>query len=150
MSESINVPLTIREAERKDIEGVYQLYQSLTPEDLYMRFFTFHKVSHEEIEQLFSRQDHVTLLAEIDGRIVGEATLYEDGEFSVAVDPRERRGGIGTALVAELIKRGASSGMKKIKFYTLPENYPMIRIGKKLGFKLDFDEEQVKGVLELN
>ncbi len=144
------MPLTIREAERKDIEGVYQLYQSLTPEDLYMRFFTFHKVSHEEIEQLFSRQDHVTLLAEIDGRIVGEATLYEDGEFSVAVDPRERRGGIGTALVAELIKRGASSGMKKIKFYTLPENYPMIRIGKKLGFKLDFDEEQVKGVLELN
>ncbi|AEB94929.1 MAG: GNAT family N-acetyltransferase [Metallosphaera sp.] len=149
MAESINLPLVIREAKKGDIEGVYKLYQSLTPEDLYMRFFTFHRVSYEEIEQLFSRQDHVTLLAESDGEVIGEATLYDDGEFSVAVDPRQRRGGIGTALVSELIKRARSKTIKKIKFYTLPENYPMIRIGKKLGFKLEFHEDEVVGTLEI-
>ena len=149
MSESISLPLTIREATRGDIEGLYRLYQSLTPEDLYMRFFSFHRVSHEEIEQLFSRQDHITLLAEIDGEIVGEATLYDDGEFSVAVKPNQRRGGIGTELVAELIRRAKKMGISKVKFYTLPENYPMIRIGKKLGFKMEYDEDKVKGVLEL-
>ncbi|QKR00973.1 GNAT family N-acetyltransferase [Metallosphaera tengchongensis] len=146
----MSLPITIRESRKSDIEGVYRLYQSLSPEDLYMRFFTFHRVSHEEIEQLFSRQDHVTLLAESDGKIIGEATLYDDGEFSVVVDPHERRTGLGTSLVSGLIRKARELGLKTIFFYTLPENYPMIKIGKKLGFSLEYEEDQVKGTLNLN
>ncbi|MUM64933.1 GNAT family N-acetyltransferase [Acidianus infernus] len=39
--------------------------------------------------------------------------------------------GIGTSIVEKLIELGKEAGLKKIRFYTLPDNIPMIRISKK-------------------
>lgn len=150
MLRSISIPLVIREARKDDAEGIYELYSSLTPEDLYMRFFNFRRVTKEEIEKLLSSGDHVTLVAEVGGRIVGEATLYPDGEFSLVIHPEERGSGLGTRLAQEIVRRALEMGLKEVKFYTLPDNVPMIRIGRRLGFKLAYDQDEVVGVLELN
>jgi N-acetylglutamate synthase and related acetyltransferases len=150
MELSISIPLSIREARREDADGIYQLYSSLYPEDLYMRFFSFHRVTRGEIEELVKGGDHVTLVAEEGGKIVGEATLYKDGEFSLVVDPRERGAGLGTKLVQELVRKAKEMGLREVRFYTLPDNMPMIRIGRRLGFKLTFEEDEVLGVLKLD
>jgi len=143
---SVNLNLQIRTASINDVEHIYNLYSSLSPDDLYMRFFSFKKITEEEIKNLISRKALVTLIAEIDNNIVGEASLYEDGEFSLVVSPNYRKMGIGTKLVEELVNQAMEHKLDKIKFYTLPDNIPMIKIGKKLGFSLKFDEDEVFGI----
>jgi len=142
----VNLNLQIRTASIDDIENIYNLYNSLSPDDLYMRFFSFKKITEEEIKNIISRKALVTLIAEIDSNIIGEASLYEDGEFSLVVSPNYRKMGIGTRLVEELINQAKQHKLDKIKFYTLPDNIPMIKIGKKLDFSLKFDEDEVFGI----
>ncbi len=137
--------LRIDKATLDDVEGVYKLYSSLSPDDLYMRFFSFRKVSEEDVKELISRKVLVMLIARLNGEVVGEISLYDDGEFSLVVSPNYRRNGIGTRLVESIIEEAKRLKMEKVKFYTLPDNVPMIKIGKKLGFYLKFSEDEVFG-----
>jgi ribosomal protein S18 acetylase RimI-like enzyme len=147
---SVSIGVTYRQANSEDWKGIYDLYSSLSQEDLYLRFFSFHKISEEEVKKLVSDfSDHTTVVAVINNLIVGEATIFSDGEFALVVHPSYRRQGIGTELVKRLIKIAKLKGICKVKFYTLPDNYPMIRIGKKLGFKIKEDEDEVIGLLNL-
>ncbi|MCY0873638.1 MAG: GNAT family N-acetyltransferase [Acidianus infernus] len=140
--------LQIRKANFSDVEGIYNLYNSLSPDDLYMRFFSFKRLSEQDIANL-TKSSKATLIAVIDSEIVGEISLYEDGEFSLVVKPEHRRKGIGTMLVKSIIEEAKKLGMSKVKFYTLPDNIPMIKIGKKLGFTLRFSPDEVFGILSL-
>jgi RimJ/RimL family protein N-acetyltransferase len=140
--------LQIRKANFSDVEGIYNLYNSLSPDDLYMRFFSFKRLSEQDIVNL-TKSSKVTLIAVIDSEIVGEISLYDDGEFSLVVKPEHRRKGIGTLLVKSIIEEAKKLGMTKVKFYTLPDNIPMIKIGKKLGFTLRFSSDEVFGILSL-
>ncbi|MFP3165436.1 MAG: GNAT family N-acetyltransferase [Acidianus sp.] len=140
--------LQIRKANFSDVEGIYNLYSSLSPDDLYMRFFSFKRLSEQDIVNL-TKSSKVTLIAVIDSEIVGEISLYDDGEFSLVVKPEHRRKGIGTLLVKSIIEEAKKLGMTKVKFYTLPDNIPMIKIGKKLGFTLRFSSDEVFGILSL-
>ncbi|PVU76629.1 GNAT family N-acetyltransferase [Acidianus hospitalis] len=140
--------LQIRKANFSDVEGIYNLYSSLSPDDLYMRFFSFKRLSEQDIVNL-TKSSKVTLIAVIDSEIVGEISLYNDGEFSLVVKPEHRRKGIGTLLVKSIIEEAKKLGMTKVKFYTLPDNIPMIKIGKKLGFTLRFSSDEVFGILSL-
>ncbi|MUM65388.1 GNAT family N-acetyltransferase [Acidianus infernus] len=140
--------LQIRKANFSDVEEIYNLYNSLSPDDLYMRFFSFKRLSEQDVANL-TKSSKVTLIAVIDSEIVGEISLYEDGEFSLVVKPEHRRKGIGTMLVKSIIEEAKKLGMSKVKFYTLPDNIPMIKIGKKLGFTLRFSSDEVFGILSL-
>ncbi|WP_410544583.1 GNAT family N-acetyltransferase [Acidianus sp.] len=121
--------LQIKKANFSDVEGIYNLYNSLSPDDLYMRFFSFKRLSEQDVVNL-TKSSKVTLIAVIDSEIVGEISLYDDGEFSLVVKPEHRRKGIGTLLVKSIIEEAKKLGMTKVKFYTLPDNIPMIKIGK--------------------
>ena len=132
-----------------DFEGLKSLYESLSPDDIFYRFMSYHKVSDEEIRFLITDKNHVTVVAELGGQIVGEASLFLDGEIAVVVHPQFRRRGIGTALVKNVIEVGKALGIRSFKFYTLPDNIPMIRIGRKLGFNIKIGEDEVVGTLNL-
>ncbi|WP_149528917.1 GNAT family N-acetyltransferase [Sulfuracidifex tepidarius] len=137
--------LEIRRASMDDLTHLMDLYSSLTDEDLYMRFFVYHKVSEEEVRRILTQEDHITILACRDGKVVGEGSLYDNGEFSLVVRREHRRLGIGTRIVSSLISLAKEKGLPRVIFYTLPNNYPMIAIGRKLGFSLKFDDEEVVG-----
>jgi len=147
---SLTITINYREAKIDDWEDILKLYDSLSDEDLYLRFFTYHRLTEEEAKRIADTRNHYTVIAEVDGKIVGEASLYSDGELAVVVAPDFRKYGIGTELVKKLIEYGKKHGMKAIKFYTLPENIPMIKIGKKLGFKIVEREDEVFAYLDLN
>ncbi|QIW24887.1 GNAT family N-acetyltransferase [Sulfolobus sp. S-194] len=146
---SLSVSVVYRKARPDDWKGILELYNSLSDDDLYLRFFTFHKLTEEEAKKIAETKEHYTVIAEIDGKIVGEASIYFDGEFAVVVHPDYRRLGIGTELVKKLIEFAKKTGIKRVRFYTLPENYPMIKIGKKLGFKIIEREDEVYAYLDL-
>lgn len=147
---SLTINVIYREAKSDDWEDILKLYDSLSDEDLYLRFFTYHRLTEEEAKRIADTRNHYTVIAEVDGKIVGEASLYSDGELAVVVAPDFRKYGIGTELVKRLIEYGKKHGMKIIKFYTLPENIPMIKIGRKLGFKIVEREDEVFAYLDLN
>lgn len=142
--------MLVRRASEEDWKKIYQLYCLLSNEDLYLRYFHFYRPSEDDIKKLVSLKDHVTLVVEKDGEIIGEGTIYNDGEFSLVVHPMYRKNGIGTLIVKGLIKEAEKMGLNKVKFYTLPENYAMIALGKKLGFKLKSDSDEVYGELTID
>lgn len=145
----MNKEVKLRKADKDDWEKIYKLYNSLSDEDLYLRFFHLYRITEEDAKKIASGGDHITYLAEVDGKVVGEATLHMDGEFALVVDREYRNLGIGTMLVKQLIEEAKKLGLKVIKFYTLPENTPMIKIGKKLGFKIRVDEDEVYAEMNL-
>jgi len=147
---SLELQVNYRKAEEKDWEKILELYNSLSSEDLYLRFFSYHRLTLEEAKKIVSGGDHYTIVAESEGKIIGEGTLYNDGEFALVVHPNYRRMGIGTEIVRKLIEKAKEEKLCGVKFYTLPDNYPMIRIGKKLGFTISEDVDEVFGYLKLN
>ncbi len=136
-----------RLVKHEDFQGLKELYESLSTDDIFYRFMSYHKVTDDDIWFLISDKNHVTIVAEVDGKIIGEASLFMDGEIAVVVHPNFRRRGIGTSLVKNLIDIGKALGIKTFKFYTLPDNIPMIRIGRKLGFNIKIGEDEVVAVL---
>jgi ribosomal protein S18 acetylase RimI-like enzyme len=142
--------ITLRKARIEDWNKIYELYCRLSDDDLYLRYFHLYRPTVEDAKKLTSEEDHVTVLVEYDGKVIGEGTLYNDGEFSLVVDPKFRKYGIGSTIVKSLIEEGMKMGLKKIKFYTLSENTAMIKLGRKLGFKLTNEEDEVYGELVLN
>lgn len=141
--------VTLRRAKEEDWNKIYELYSTLSDDDLYLRYFHLYRPTMDDVKKLTNEKDHVTILAEYNGKIIGEGTIYSDGEFSLVVDPKFRRYGIGSMIVESLIDEGKRIGLKKIKFFTLSENIPMMKLGKKLGFKLTTDEDEVYGELAL-
>ena len=149
-SATLTINVIYREAKIDDWKGILKLYNSLSDEDLCLRFFAYHRLTEEEAKKIADTRDHYTLVAEYNGVIIGEASLYPDGELAVVVAPSFRKYGIGTELVKRLIEYAKSHNMKAVKFYTLPENIPMIKIGKKLGFKITVREDEVFAYLDLS
>ncbi|WP_221290487.1 GNAT family N-acetyltransferase [Stygiolobus caldivivus] len=146
----MELQVNYRKAEEKDWKKVLELYNCLSAEDLYLRFFSYHKLSEEEAKKIVSGGDHYTIIVELGDKIIGEGTIYTDGEFALVVHPDYRRLGIGTEIVKRLIEVAKEKKFCGVKFYTLPDNYPMIRIGKKLGFTITEDSDEVFGYLKLN
>lgn len=139
----------IRRAKYEDYQKIYELYNSLSEEDLYLRYFHYYRPSVDELKNLVLQKDHVTLVAELDDKIIGEGSIYDNGEFSLVVAEPYRKQGVGTEIVKALIDEARKMNLKVVKFYTLPENLPMIRVGQKLNFKIYFDRDEVIGELTL-
>ncbi len=60
----------------------------------------------------------ITLVADVDGAVVGIATLHRSGrgaaEVAVLVEDRWQAGGVGTRLLSHLMKRAAQHGIRTV------------------------------------
>ncbi len=83
--------------------------------------------------------DGYSVVAELDGEIVGHATIapLNDREVSLCVYVRKgyRGRGIGTMLVSYLIERCREMGFESIRIVTEKDNVKAIKFFKKLGFR---------------
>ncbi len=61
--------------------------------------------------------------------VAGESHL-----LNIAVRPDARCRGLGAALVAECIRRGAAAGARRIHLEVRPGNEPALRLYRRLGF----------------
>ena len=140
--------VTIRRAVKSDAAGIIEYCNIIGGES---NFLTFDKgkfgmsVEQEEafIEGLLKRNNALFIIAEIDGRVVGNLNFSGGlrertahcGEFGVSVLKEYWGNGIGEALINYLIEWSKSSGIiRKINLRVRTDNVRGIQLYKKLGF----------------
>jgi acyl-CoA synthetase (NDP forming)/GNAT superfamily N-acetyltransferase len=133
----------IRPARPDDFDAVRDLHAKMSPENLYLRFFSMSQVAAEREAQRICREPapgRGALLALLDGRVVGCGS-YEAGAgsesaevaMSVADDLHNR--GVGTLLLEHLISLARSRGIRTFVAETLTENALMLQVFANAGLR---------------
>lgn len=94
---------------------------------------------------LYKRDNQGFLVAEKDGKAVGFIAgdgnwIDQEGErvleiHELFVLPEERRKGVGSMLLKEILEYGKKRGLKKVELWVGKTNYQAICFYKKFGFK---------------
>jgi acetyltransferase len=135
-----------------------ELFKSLSPESMRFRFFEIIKeLSHDALTR-YCNLDYdreVGFIAELQegkqiiggGGVVLEAN-GKIGEFAVLVrDPWQSRG-LGSILMDQILAVARDMRIEQLFAYVLSNNYKMLNLCKKKGFRLEtLDEETVKASL---
>jgi RimJ/RimL family protein N-acetyltransferase len=136
--------VTLRPMVREDRDGLLAFFRRLSPED---RQFLKDDVTRAEIIEGWARAlnyDRVLpILAECEGRIVGDATLHRQlygwmrhvGEIRVVTDPYLRRRGLGTAMAREIFYLALQFGIDKMVAEMVADQVAAIKVFEKLGFQ---------------
>ena len=134
--------IEIRPARPGDFDAVRDMHTKMSPDNLYLRFFSFSAVAAEGEARRICREpapDHAALLAVLDGEVVG-CSSYEvlgDGsrsaEVAMAVADEMHSRGVGTLLLEHLISLARSRGIHAFTAETLVENALMLQVFADAG-----------------
>src|SRR5262249_41448577 len=144
----------IRHARPADAEAVRAMHAALSPENLYLRFFSMSPGSAEREARRVCREpgpDHAALLAWLGDRLAGVAS-YEPSEPGTAevafAVPDDLHGlGIATLLLEHLVSAARERGLHAFTAQALLENQPMLGVCAAAG--LPVHRQLTEGVVEL-
>ena len=136
--------IEIRPAESGDFDAVRDMHARMSPENLYLRFFSMSRAAAEQEAHRVCREpspDHAALLAVLDGRLVG-CGAYEvagDGsgsaEIALTVADEMHNHGIGTLLLEHLISLARDRGLHSFVAETLTANTLMLQVFANAGLR---------------
>ena len=138
-----------------DAEALQAMHARLSPDTVYLRFFTMVRtLSDRELERL-TTVDHVNRVAfvallrdEIIGVVrfdrLGRTT---DAEVAVVVEDRHQGRGLGPLLLEHLAAAGADRGIERFVASVLPANRRMLHVFRSAGYEVE--REFADGVVEL-
>jgi acyl-CoA synthetase (NDP forming)/RimJ/RimL family protein N-acetyltransferase len=136
--------IEIRQARPEDLDAVQHFHEAMSPDNLYLRFFSMSKRAAEQEARRVCRPpgpDHAALLAVLDDRVVGCASYEPTPEtgvaevaFAVADDLHGR--GIATLLLEHLVSLGQARTVQAFAAQTLPENIAMLRVFSDAGLSV--------------
>lgn len=135
--------IEIRAATPADFLAVRQMYRSMSPDNIYLRFFSMSRATADEQAQRACREpaaDHATRLAWLDGVLVGVAG-YECAdpptiaEMAVAVADHAHHRGVGTLLIEHLVAAGRDRGIRTFTAEVLSENSTMLKVFANAGLQ---------------
>ncbi len=136
--------VTLRPMVRPDKDALLDFFRRLPPED---RQFLKDDVTRAEIIEAWARgldYDRVLpILAESEGRIVGDATLHRQvygwmrhvGEIRVVTDAYYRRRGLASAMAREIFYLALQMGLDKMVAEMVADQIAAIKVFEKLGFQ---------------
>lgn len=129
--------LTVRPARTGDIPGVVALFERLSPDDRYRRFFSGFHPDEAFVARLVDRPpgEGRLLVAELStpagSEIVAEAEYGRspagDAELALTVD-RRWRGWLAPFLLDVLVRDAAASGIGTLRAEVLVQNRPMLAL----------------------
>ena len=136
--------LTLRMMTSKDRDSFLAFAQSLPEDDLL--FLSLDITRPEAVDQLLRSVEAgrtVTILAEVDGQIVGHGSLTHNrllwtrhlGEIQLLLSPSMRGHGLGYLLANELFAQANEKGLQKIVARMATGQRGAIHVFEKLGFK---------------
>ena len=136
--------IEIRAARPDDFDAVRDMHAKMSPDNLYLRFFSMSPTVAEQEARRLCREpgpDHAALLAVLDGEVVGCGTYEQAGAgsrsaevaFTVADDLHNR--GIGMLLLEHLVSLGRGRGFRAFTAETLSENAAMLRVFADAGLQ---------------
>src|SRR6266403_2346314 len=129
---------------RKDDEKAFHEFFSAVPES--ERMFIKHRVQDPKVIRDWCENidlhRNLPLLAVMDGKIVGDATLHQQlggwkrhiGRVSVLVLPQHRGRGLARALVTEIVDIARHLGLEKVEAEFIGEQEAAIKMFAMLGF----------------
>jgi len=138
-----------------------EFLKSLSVETMRFRFFEIIKEMSHEMLTRYCNLDYdreIAVVAELqDGNkpIIGAVRLIlepggKSGEFAVLVGDKLQGLGLGSKLMDLLVEIGKDMRVDKIYGYVSVNNYKMLQLCKKKGFRVEtFDEETTKASLFL-
>jgi ribosomal protein S18 acetylase RimI-like enzyme len=139
--------VVIRKLRLEDVDSLLELVNSTVREGAPVNRMT-ELSREEEIEFLrrrlaeIERGDTVLLIAEVDGKLVGNAEIRRHpgrqshvGTMGITVKSGFRRIGIGTQLIERLLSEGKEQGLRIVTLQVNETNLPAITLYRKLGFK---------------
>jgi acyl-CoA synthetase (NDP forming)/GNAT superfamily N-acetyltransferase len=136
------VTVEIRPARPGDFSAVRDMHAKMSPDNLYLRFFSMSPAVAEQEARRICREpgpDHAALLALLDGEVAGCGT-YEQADagsvsaevaFTVADDLHHR--GVGMLLLEHLVSLARGRGLRAFTAETLGENAAMLRVFADAG-----------------
>ena len=135
----------IRPARPEDFDAVRDLHAKLSPDSLYLRFFSMSSVAAEREAGRLCRApapDHVALLVLMDGELIGCGSYECDDPpsqsaevaFTVADDMHNR--GAGMLLLEHLVSLARGRGINVFTAETLSENARMLRVFADAGLQV--------------
>src|SRR6266850_7168860 len=129
---------------RKDDEkGFYEFFQGVPEPE---RMFIKHRVSDQKVIREWCQNIDLgktfPLLALVEGKIAGDATLHQQlggwkrhiGRVSVLVHPEYRGRGLARALVAEIVSIARFLGLEKVEAEFIGGQEAAIKMFAMLGF----------------
>jgi len=136
--------VSLRPMGREDGPGLLEFFRRLSPED---RQFLKDDVTRQDIIETWVRglnYDRVLpILAEVEGRVVGDATLHRQaygwmrhvGEIRVVTDAYFRRRGLASAMAREIFYVALQAGLDKMVAEMGVDQIAAIKVFQKLGFQ---------------
>ena len=147
--------LTIRTVTEADVEGLDTLFEGLSDEDRYYRFFNLSHPGRKFLEKLARAEDDggYRLVAVVSGpeeSLVAEAGYAilpdGDGEFALTV-AQGWRGWLGPYLLDALVAAAAARGVPNLQAEVLLVNVRMLALLSRRGYVTldheDFSEQRV-------
>ncbi len=136
--------IEIRPARPDDFDAVRDMHAKMSPENLYLRFFSMSRVAAEREAQRICGEPapgRAALLAVLGRRLIGcgsyEVTDDASGSAEVALtvaDDMHNRG-VGTLLLEHLISLARSRGVRTFVAETLTENALMLQVFANAGLR---------------
>jgi GNAT superfamily N-acetyltransferase len=129
---------------RKDDEKGFHDFFLAVPES--ERMFIKHRVTEPHVIREWCQNidlgRNLPLLAVMDGKVIGDATLHQQlggwkrhiGRVSVLVHPKYRGRGLARALVSEIVSIARSLGLEKVEAEFIGEQEAAIKMFAMLGF----------------
>jgi acetyltransferase len=142
------VDIFIRPIRPEDAPLLVDLFETLSPRSVYLRFFTPMKRLPHIMLARFTQIDydrHIALVAlaesESNEKMLGVARVIlgrnlREAEFSVVVSDPWQGKGIGAMLLQRCISMAKERGIQRVMGTVLAENTQMLALGRKLGFSI--------------
>ena len=138
------VTIEIRAARPDDFAEVRDMHAKMSPDNLYLRFFSMSPLAAEREARRICREpgpDHAALLAVLDGQVVGCGSYEREGAgsrsaevaFTVADDRHNR--GVGMLLLEHLVSLARGREFRAFTAETLSENAAMLRVFADAGLQ---------------
>ena len=149
--------VTIRPMLPQDLKLQREFFRSLSPRVRYSRFLGWFNDLPDRVAQHlenFDNSSHLALLAEVfeDGReiMIGEARYVVEQhdsptcEFALVVADHWQRCGIGRALLTQLERDAAASGLTRMLADTLYDNKAMRGLAASRGYAMRTNREDAR------
>jgi acetyl coenzyme A synthetase (ADP forming)-like protein len=140
----------IRPIRAHDSEKVLQLYERLSPESMYLRFFSpvpAEMARRTERLTQVDQDEHVVIVAELGDDLVAMARYDRQppgdaAEVAFVVDDDHQSRGLGTLLLEHLAAIGRDQGIRQFVATTLPQNHRMLEVFRDAGYEVASRFEQ--------
>ncbi|MCC5881071.1 MAG: GNAT family N-acetyltransferase [Halomonas sp.] len=126
--------VTLRQARPQDLDALNRLEQVA---------FSGDRFSRRQLWHLLNRAHADTLVADVDGRLMGYGTLlFRRGSrrarlYSFCVHPEARGGGLGRQLLEALERCAVSHGSEALALEVRADNRIALGLYRRLGFRLE-------------